>query len=182
MNLEMLKREEYSKVIILFFSVFFIWILLQFIAPLALPNGSIEDLSGLVGISDNDEKIKEIPAPWGTIYGIGDTLCHQKVERSFLINGNQMPFCARCTAIWLGIAIGLGFMIFYKIELDEKFIIILFVGLVPIGIDGLGQLFNLWESNNIIRVITGLIIGIISGIAVGIIVDEINEILLTKNN
>ena len=176
----MQKREKYSKVIIIFFSVFFIWILLQFLAPLALPHGTIEDLSGLVGISDNEEIIEEIPAPWGTIYGVGDTLCHQKVERSFLINGNQMPFCARCTAIWLGIAIGLGFMIFYKIELDEKFIIILVVGLVPIGIDGIGQLFGLWESNNILRMITGIFIGVVCGIAIGIIVDEIKEILSSK--
>ncbi|PNX51737.1 MAG: hypothetical protein BV456_02085 [Thermoplasmata archaeon M8B2D] len=107
---------------------------------------------------------------------MGDRLCHQKAERSFFINGNQMPFCARCTAIWLGIAIGLGFMIFYKIELNEKFVLLIILALVPIGLDGTGQLFGFWESNNIIRLITGLLVGFVCGIAIGIIIDESREI------
>ena len=49
-----------------------------------------------------------------------------------------MPFCSRCTAIWLGLAIGLGFMIFYRIKLDEKFFFILIIGIVPLVIDGIG--------------------------------------------
>jgi len=176
----MMRREGFSKVIIIFFLVFFIWAILQFIAPMALPENSVKDLSGLTGVSDNEDIIQEMSAPWGSIYGIGDGLCHQKAERSFFINGNQMPFCARCTAIWLGLAIGLGFMIFYKIELDNKFLVLVFIGLIPIGIDGIGQLFKLWESNNIIRVVTGLLIGIICGIAIGIIIDELKVIIFSK--
>jgi uncharacterized membrane protein len=87
-----------------------------------------------------------------------------------------MPFCSRCTAIFLGFAIGLGIMIFYKIELDKKFLILIIIGLVPIGIDGFGQLFELWESNNLSRLVTGLLIGIICGIAIGIIIDELREL------
>ena len=134
------RREKSSRLIILiFFIPFLIWALLQFLAPMAIPTGSVNDLSGLVGVSDNDLLIEDLPAPWGSIYGCGDRLCHQKDERSFLINENQMPFCVRCTAIWLGLAIGLGFMTFYKIELDVRFLFIILIGLVPIGIDGVGM-------------------------------------------
>jgi len=171
------KREKSSRLIVLlFFLPFLIWILLQFLAPLAVPHSHVDDLSGFVGVSDNEKLLDEMPSPWNSIYGCGDRLCHQKTERSLFINGNQMPFCTRCTAIWLGLAIGLGFMVFYKIELNEKFLFLIIIGLVPIGIDGLGQFIGFWESNNIIRIITGLLVGFVCGVAIGLIIDEIREL------
>jgi len=175
------RRGKSSRfIILLFFIPFLIWILLQFLAPIVLPTDSVTDLSGLVGVSDNEQSINDISAPWNSIYGCGDRLCHQKVERSFIINGNQMPFCARCTAIWLGIAVGLGFMIFYKINLNTKFLILIFICFAPLGIDGVGQLFGFWESNNVIRFITGILTGIICGIAIGVIIDECKDFFKIK--
>lgn len=175
------RRGKSSRLIILvFFIPFLVWILLQFFAPIALPKSSVNDLTGVTAFSDNEEVIDNMPAPWNFVYSAGDKLCHEKAERSFFINGNQMPFCSRCTAIWLGLAVGLGFMIFYKIELDEKFVFVLIIGIVPIGIDGVGQLFGLWESTNIARVITGLAVGIICGIAIGVIIDEIRGMINLK--
>lgn len=175
------RREKNSKIIIIFFIITFFWILIQFISPLMLPTGSVEDLSGLTALEDNEDQIKKMDSPWGFIYSVGDRLCHQKANRSFFINENQMPFCTRCTAIWLGITIGVGFMLFYKIPLDEKFFYLMIIGVIPIGIDGGGQLIGLWESTNVTRVATGLLIGIISGLAIVIIIDEIKEILFNKN-
>ncbi|HDQ15736.1 MAG TPA: DUF2085 domain-containing protein, partial [Bacteroidetes bacterium] len=85
MNLEMMKREGLSKAIIIFFLVFFIWAILQFLAPIGLPSNSIKDLSGLTGVSDNEEIIGEMPFPWGSVYSCGDSLCHQKADRSLFI-------------------------------------------------------------------------------------------------
>ena len=177
----MKKRVNSSKkIILIFFVLFLIWILLQFLAPLALPSNSVKDLSGLTAVSNNEEIISKMPQPWGLMYSAGDRLCHQKAERSFFINGNQMPFCTRCTAIWLGIAIGIGVMVFYKIELDKKFLMLIILGILPIGIDGIGQLLGLWESSNSIRFATGLMIGLICGIAIGIIVDEFRKIISNR--
>jgi uncharacterized membrane protein len=176
------RREKFFSITILvFFIIFLIWILLQFIAPLALPNSSVGNLSGCVYICDNEESIDSMPSPWKHVYSVGDSMCHEKAERSLFINNNQMPFCSRCTAIWLGLAIGLGVMVFYKIGLDDKFIFLIIIGLVPIGIDGLGQLAGFWESNNIIRIITGLNVGIVCGIAISIIIDLIKDIVMLKN-
>ncbi len=175
------RRGKSSRLIILiFFIPFFIWIFLQILAPLALPHSCVDDLSGSVGVSDNEKPIDELPAPWNFLYSCGDRLCHQKAERSFFINDNQMPFCSRCTAIWLGFAIGLGFMVFYKIKLDEKFLILILIGLAPIGIDGVGQLLKFWESNNLIRLISGVLIGIVCGVAIGVIIDEVKEMYIIK--
>jgi len=177
------RRVRFFKITILFlFIPFLLWTILQFLAPISLPQGSVEDLSGLTAVSDNEKIINDMPSPWNSIYSIGDRLCHQRADRSFFINGNQMPFCSRCTAIWIGITTGLAFMIFYKIKLDGRFIILIIIGLVPIAIDGLGQLVNLWESTNISRLITGILIGVVCGLALGIIVDELKDIFkLIKN-
>jgi uncharacterized membrane protein len=175
------KREKsFSFIIFLFFIPFLLWIILQFLSPIFLPNNSINDLSGIVGISDNQETIEKMPFPINIVYNLGDRLCHQKAERSFFINNNQMPFCSRCTAIWLGLTIGLGFMIFYKIELDEKFLILIILGFIPIALDGFGQLLHLWESTNIVRFITGLLAGIVTGLAIGIIIDELIDLKRKK--
>jgi len=173
------RREKSSKIILIIFVVFLLWSILQFLAPLAAPQNSIDDLTGMVGVADNDEALSNIPLPWNTVYSIGDRLCHQRAERSFFINGNQMPFCSRCTAIWLGLAIGLGIMVFYKISLNEKFLFAIILGIVPLGIDSVGQHIGFWESTNIIRVITGLLTGGACGITIGVIIDEMKTIRKT---
>ena len=170
----MKKKKKNSKIItLIFFSIFLIWILLQILSPALSQSNTIDNLSGITGIKDNELMTDDFPFPINVVYSAGDYLCHQKSERSIYINGNQMPFCSRCTAIWLGIVIGLGIMIFYSIELNNKFLIAVFLGILPLGIDGVGQLIGLWESTNIIRFLTGSITGIVCGLAIGIIIDEI---------
>lgn len=173
------KREKLSKIIFVFFMFFLVWILLQFISPLVLPSNSVTNLSGSVGISDNKDVIEKMPQPMSFVYAAGDILCHQKSERSFFINGNQMPFCSRCTAIWLGLAIGMCFMLFCKIEFNEKFFFLVILGIIPMGIDGVGQLFGFWTSTNITRLLTGLSAGVVCGIIIGQILDEV-EIAFQK--
>jgi len=177
------KREKSSKIVVfIVFIPFFIFFLLQILAPLALPPGSVKDLTGQTVISDSEDIINKMPQPWNFIYSAGDRLCHQKSERSFFLNDNQMPFCARCTAIFLGFAIGIGSMMFYKIKLNLRFILLIMISLAPIGIDGVGQILGMWESNNITRTITGLLIGIVTGFAITIIIDELSEMYFAKKN
>ena len=171
------KREKASKLICFFFLILFIFSFLQIISPLLLPSGSIPDLSGMVGMKDNDHAIESMPIPLNFLYSCGDRLCHQKAERSFFLNDNQMPFCSRCSAIWIGLVIGLGILIFYTIVLDEKFLYLILLSFIPIGVDGVGQLIGLWESTNGIRVITGVIVGITCGMAIGIIIDELKDVV-----
>jgi uncharacterized membrane protein len=171
------KREKVSKILIIIFLLFFSFSFLQFLSPALLHTASIRDLSGLTVIVDNEELIETLPFPHSFIYAVGDRLCHQKNERSFFINENQMPFCSRCIAIWVGVSIGLAFMIFYRVALDERFLFLVIFSLVPVGIDGFGQLLGFWESTNFIRLLTGLFVGIMCGIAIGVIIDETAPLL-----
>jgi uncharacterized membrane protein len=167
----------FPSIIFVLFILSSIWIGLQFLAPFMLPKDSVTDLSGVVGISDNDNITKNMSFPWNVMYSGGDRLCHQQASRSLFFNGNQMPFCTRCTAIWLGITIGLGFIMLFTYELTGTFLAALLISLIPIGIDGVGQLLGFWESTNLIRFLTGLPAGIICGVAIGIIIDESKELL-----
>jgi uncharacterized membrane protein len=40
------------------------------------------------------------------LYAIGSVVCHQLPERSFHIDGHQLPVCARCTGLYLSAAAG----------------------------------------------------------------------------
>ncbi len=159
------------------FILFSLWIALQFLAPLALPTGSVPDLSGVVGISDNADITRNMTFPWSVIYSSGDRLCHQQASRSLFLNSNQMPFCTRCTAIWLGIAVGLGVIMLVTFDLTGGFLAVILVSFIPLGVDGVGQLLGFWESTNLVRFLTGLPAGIVCGVAIGIIIDESKGLL-----
>src|SRR3974377_1343609 len=77
--------------------------------------------------------------------------CHQRADRSFVVRGRQVPLCARCIGILLGLVSAtflpvsrLGFCCFL---------------LVPLLLDGVTQYLGLRESNNSLRMITGLLFG-----------------------
>jgi uncharacterized membrane protein len=57
---------------------------------------------------------------------------------------------------------------------------LIIIGIIPIGIDGVGQFFGLWESTNIIRLLTGLLIGIVCGIAIALTIYEIKDLYNTR--
>ncbi len=174
------RTHPFQSLFFVFFILYMIWVLLVFLAPLVLPFGTVSDLSGVVGFSDNDDVIRDLSFPWNVVYSIGDKVCHQKSDRSLFFNGNEMPFCTRCTAIWLGLAFGLGFMVLYSIELNEKFFFAIIFSFVPLGVDGVGQLLGFWESTNVVRMLTGLPAGIVCGLALGIIFDELRSLRFFK--
>jgi len=39
------------------------------------------------------------------IFAVGSLICHQRPDRSFFVDGHQLPVCARCTGLYLSGAI-----------------------------------------------------------------------------
>lgn len=75
--------------------------------------------------------------------------------------GYKMPVCARDAGIYLFMLLG-GIMLYVRGSHNSQTIpaaIWLILALIPIGIDGGGQFIGLWESTNIMRLITGAIAG-----------------------
>jgi len=122
------------------------------------------------------------------IYAFGDLNCHNKAERSWEINGNQMPVCVRDVGIFLGLAIG-GFWFsrkgfnrwtirdtFLSLVPDDRLLsvykndkrllamfVIAAVGAVPMAIDGFTQMLTSYESTAFMRLLTGTPFGILIG-------------------
>ena len=125
---------------------------------------------------------------WGFVYAFGDLNCHQKHERSWEINGNQMPVCTRDIGIFIGLFIGAALFglrgvnrwtvrdTFLSVFPDEKIetlylkdrrmvamLLLIGIGIAPMGIDGFTQLLTGYESTNPVRVVTGLFSGLVIG-------------------
>ncbi len=95
-------------------------------------------------------------------HAIGYGLCHQLPERSFFAAGHQLPVCARDTGIYVGFAVGL--IVLAVIAGGSRptrlprwpvaLLALLFV--VMMIADGLTSYALVRESNNSIRLLTGL--------------------------
>ena len=67
------------------------WAVVVLIVPWTLPEGSVPDLSGRSGSLDNMDSIEEMNPLAAAVYTIGDVYCHQRLDRSLTMNGNEMP-------------------------------------------------------------------------------------------
>jgi len=107
----------------------------------------------------------------GKADAIGYAICHRIASHSFLINGDPMPLCARCTGIYLGVVSGLAIMFASgrrKVcQLPARpvmLILVLFV--VLMAIDGLNSYITLipgwagaYTPHNALRLLTGIYCG-----------------------
>jgi uncharacterized membrane protein len=175
-SVKLFRRIPFFYINFIMFMICFIWASIFFIVPAMLPADSV-DLGddGVVGkepfLEDNAEQIDDINNSFAeAIYNFGDSSCHQLNHRSLFINGNQMPLCARDIGIYVGFAIGALVVTFFAVELRMWWIL---GSLVPIGIDGLTQMFTAYESNNPIRLLTGGLAGVMTTMVMGIMIYEI---------
>lgn len=117
-----------------------------------------------------------IEVPPSTVLGkadaIGYAICHRIPERSFFLNGRQLPLCARCTGTFLGAMLGAGVLILLRRQRAARLpstpvlgLMVLFVALW--GFDGLNSYLtffpgapHLYEPRNWLRMSTGMLNGL----------------------
>ena len=83
---------------------------------------------------------------WGGIFR-----CHQLPSRSFFFRGRQFPLCTRCSGILLGIALSPLICAFAP---ENMYISLALIALM--ALDGFTQLKGWRESNNWLRLLTGI--------------------------
>lgn len=83
---------------------------------------------------------------------IGFAICHRRKDRSISIFGFTFPICARCTGIFMGFLIAI---ILYSFKVAFPIQIALLM-IIPLIVDGITQTYGLRESNNSLRIITGI--------------------------
>jgi uncharacterized membrane protein len=109
---------------------------------------------------------------------VGSAVCHRITERSFTIAGRQLPLCARCTGMYLGVT--LTFVVLSLAgrrrwsNLPPLRILAVLIGFIVLfGIDGLNSyshffpaLPHLYQPQNWLRLATGMGAGLTLGLIV----------------
>lgn len=89
--------------------------------------------------------------------------CHGIAARCLLLWGVPMPICARCTAIYAGLFLGLLSFIAMPWMKERVLRVVLYISVVPLAVDGITQLLHLRESTNALRSGTGFFVGVAFG-------------------
>jgi len=97
----------------------------------------------------------------GGIYRAFATICHQRPDRSFFIDGHKLAVCSRCTGIYAGFLFAL--LIYPLVRSlrristpDRKWLLL---ATLPLAIDFSLTFFGIWENTHTSRLLTGLLLG-----------------------
>jgi uncharacterized membrane protein len=101
-------------------------------------------------------------------------ICHRLPNRTFKIRNWYFPVCARCTGFYIGAFSYFIYVYFFFVEYTITLILIAFLMIVPTLLDGSTQLFDLRNSNNILRLFTGLI----GGVGLAILIKALKYLIL----
>jgi len=143
------------------------WLLLMIVVGILLVMGFYAVTDG--GYLQNDPILDG--ADWSSY-----ALCHRITERSFTINGRQFPLCARCSGMYLGVALVIMVMILAgrmrrALLPPLPLLLILFAFIAIMGIDGINSYSHffpnaphLYQPHNWLRLLTGMGTGVAMGL------------------
>lgn len=86
--------------------------------------------------------------------------CHQRPERSFFVFGHQMAYCQRDTATYTTVLLAGIAYAFLRPRVKPLSLWGAALMLLPLAVDGTGQLFGLWVSTWWSRAVTGTLFGV----------------------
>jgi uncharacterized membrane protein len=108
------------------------------------------------------------------VYAAGSVICHQLAERSFFLDGRQLPVCARCTGLYLSGAAGfLGWCIWKTARRWRRFVVppraavaIVIIAAVPTALSYATGVIGVWDGSNITRALRAVPLGASTGAVV----------------
>jgi len=193
-------RLTWSKALFGLFVANLVWTASLFLGPFSITPGSFfdEDRGG-ANVLDFGATWETFSLPARIVYTFGDIQCHQMATRSFTLNGNQMPIDARMTSMYVFANLGVVAAMFARpasatgavllsglpgplrralgrFGPERAGALVVFVGLLPIAMDGFTQLFGWRESTNLLRVITGAPGGFVGGLLVGAMLVSVRQL------
>jgi uncharacterized membrane protein len=114
--------------------------------------------------------LKTPPGLLGKADAAGYAVCHRIASRSFLIGDRQMPLCARCSGMYLGALLGIGYLAGFGKRAGMpslKISIVLGVFLAAFALDGGNSYLHffpnapgLYQPENWLRLLTGTGVGL----------------------
>jgi uncharacterized membrane protein len=107
-------------------------------------------------------------------YAVGSVICHQLPERSFFIDGRQLPVCARCTGLYVSGAVGLLGWIAVKfgrswrgIPVPPRTALAIVSGAaMPTAISYVTGVTGVWDGSNLTRAALAVPLGVAAGAVV----------------
>jgi len=133
-------------------------------APYAFPYGTFVSLDGAPSAMDHDWSSY---GPMGLVYAMGDILCHQEFDRSFILNGSQMPICMRDLALLAGSIVGLVVCLWIRDVLnDRRYLFVGILLLAPTAAEWVAEHMLSMDSPEL-RIILGIVSGIGAALIVG---------------
>lgn len=108
------------------------------------------------------------------IFAVGSVICHQLPERSFFLDGRQLPVCARCTGLYLsGVA---GLAAWWAVKLlrgwrpqtvpSRLAMVLLAIVATPTVVSYLTGVFGVWDGSNQTRALLAVPLGVVAGAVV----------------
>ena len=140
---------------------FFAMVLALFVfAPFMTDYGTVDGLEGGHPVEpDFFDFWDDLNPVAGSIYGLGDILCHQDSSRSFHLNGSQLPVCVRDLSALAGLVGGLVLCAVYGEHLRRYAYVMLAVSFSLMIADVLIQ--NAFSLNiSVTRILTSAFCGI----------------------
>jgi uncharacterized membrane protein len=105
------------------------------------------------------------------VFAVGATICHQRPERSFFLEGHQLPVCARCTGLYLSGV--LGFVAWLGVKsarhwrptaIDPRSAVrILVLACIPTLISVATAVIGVWDGSNVTRAMLAIPLGLTAG-------------------
>jgi uncharacterized membrane protein len=107
------------------------------------------------------------------VYGLGSFICHQIPERSFHLEGFQLPVCARCLGIYIGVSGGVAYAWLRPIRggailplPSRAFRWLAVVAAAPTVLTVALETAGAWYPSNNTRALAGFPLGILVGLVV----------------
>ena len=105
------------------------------------------------------------------LYSVGAVICHQRPERSFFIDGHQLPVCARCTGLYLSGLVGAAGWFGVKlarrwrrVAVDPRMAVrLLILASMPTLISVATAMVALWDGSNVTRAVFAIPLGATAG-------------------
>src|SRR5688500_4076216 len=105
------------------------------------------------------------------VYAAGSVVCHQLPERSFLLDGRQLPVCARCTGLYLSGAAGvLGWCVWKaalgwrRFAVPHRAALTIMIGAaVPTALSYFAGVAGIWDGTNLTRALFAVPLGLSAG-------------------
>jgi uncharacterized membrane protein len=105
------------------------------------------------------------------VYAFGSVICHQRPDRSFFWDGQQLPVCARCTGLYLSGSV--AFAAWWGIRFlrstppiawtPAMALRVIALAAIPTAVSWTSGVLGVWDGSNLTRALLAVPLGAAAG-------------------